>query len=95
MFNILKYVFTNLGIDLGTANTVVFAERKGYVVNEPSVIAFNKGNNVIAIGSEAKEMLLKGLDAIDVSLANLKQSFGEWFKADRAMRPWVYLEKLK
>jgi rod shape-determining protein MreB len=66
MYNLLKYVFTNLGIDLGTANTLVYAERKGYVVNEPSVIAFNKSYDVIAFGTEAKEMLGKTGDQIKV-----------------------------
>jgi rod shape-determining protein MreB len=66
MYNFLKYVFTNLGIDLGTANTVVFAERQGYVVNEPSVIAFNKGHEVIAFGTDAKEMLGKTGEQIRV-----------------------------
>jgi len=66
MHNFFKYIFTNLGIDLGTANTVVFAERKGYVVNEPSVIAFNKAHDVLAFGAEAKEMLGKTGDQIKV-----------------------------
>lgn len=66
MFNLLKYVFTNLGIDLGTANTVVFAERKGYIVNQPSVIAFNNHYDVIAYGLEAKDMLGKTGDRIKV-----------------------------
>jgi len=66
MYNLLKYVFTNLGIDLGTANTVVFAERKGYIVNQPSVIAFNKNYDVIAFGLEAKDMLGKTGDRIRV-----------------------------
>lgn len=47
------------------------------------------------IDPEAKEMLLNGLDAIDLTLANLKSSMGRWLTADRQMRPWVYLEKLK
>ncbi len=66
MYSLLNYVFTNLGIDLGTANTVVFAERKGYVVNQPSVIAFNKNYHMIAYGTEAKEMLGKTGDRIKV-----------------------------
>ena len=67
MYNLLKYVYTNLGIDLGTANTVVFAERKGYIVNQPSVIAFNKKYEVIAYGLEAKDMKGKTGDRIRVS----------------------------
>lgn len=66
MYNFLKYIFTNLGIDLGTANTIVFAEKKGYIINEPSVIAFNRQFDVIAFGSEAKDMLGKTGDRIKV-----------------------------
>jgi rod shape-determining protein MreB len=49
---------SDLAIDLGTANTLVFAKGKGIVVNEPSIVAINKTNGeVIAVGKEAKEML--------------------------------------
>jgi rod shape-determining protein MreB len=49
-----------LGIDLGTANTLVFAPQKGIIINEPSVVAVSKPDNkVLAIGKEAKEMLGK------------------------------------
>jgi rod shape-determining protein MreB len=48
----------NIGIDLGTANTLVYMEGKGIVLREPSVVAKNtKTNEVIAVGSEAKEMI--------------------------------------
>jgi len=52
-------IFSNdLAIDLGTANTVVFAEGRGIVVREPSIVAVNKiTNKVEAVGSAAKEML--------------------------------------
>jgi len=49
-----------IGIDLGTANTIVFLPKKGVVINEPSVVAVEVGTNkVIAIGQEAKEMIGK------------------------------------
>ena len=64
--SLFRYIFTDLGIDLGTANTVVFADRKGYIVNQASVIAFNKNSQVIAFGNEAKEMLGKTGDLIRV-----------------------------
>src|SRR5438874_11598862 len=49
---------SDLAIDLGTANTLVFAKGKGIVVNEPSIIALNKNTaEVEAVGKEAKEML--------------------------------------
>jgi rod shape-determining protein MreB len=52
-------LFSNdLAIDLGTANTCVYARGKGIVVNEPSIVAINKVNGrVEAVGKDAKEML--------------------------------------
>ena len=52
-------LFSNdLAIDLGTANTCVYARGKGIVVNEPSIVAINKINGrVEAVGKDAKEML--------------------------------------
>ncbi|CCI87206.1 rod shape-determining protein [Lactobacillus gigeriorum] len=48
----------NIGIDLGTANTLVYMEGKGIVLREPSVVAKNtQSGDVIAVGSEAKEMI--------------------------------------
>ena len=48
----------DLAIDLGTANTCIFARGRGIVVSEPSIVAFNKVNGRIeAVGTEAKEML--------------------------------------
>jgi rod shape-determining protein MreB len=49
---------SDLAIDLGTANTLVFAKGRGIVVNEPSIVAINKSNGEVeAVGREAKEML--------------------------------------
>jgi len=49
---------SDLAIDLGTANTLVFARGKGIVVDEPSIVAINKNNGEVeAVGREAKEML--------------------------------------
>ena len=49
---------SDLAIDLGTANTLVYAKGKGIVVNEPSIVAINKTNGEVeAVGKEAKEML--------------------------------------
>ncbi|KRK73224.1 rod shape-determining protein [Lacticaseibacillus nasuensis] len=48
----------NVGIDLGTANTLVYIEGKGIVVNEPSVVARNtQDDTVIAVGAEARAMI--------------------------------------
>ncbi|ANY21122.1 3-isopropylmalate dehydratase small subunit 1 [Tsuneonella dongtanensis] len=43
------------------------------------------------IDPEAKEMLLGGLDAIDVTLNHLKDTFDRWMRVDMTRRPWVYL----
>ena len=51
---------TDLSIDLGTANTLVFVKDKGIVLDEPSVVAIKKADGhrtVVAVGSEAKRML--------------------------------------
>lgn len=48
----------DMGIDLGTANTLVYMRGKGIVVNEPSVVAINiESKEVLAVGNEAKEMI--------------------------------------
>ncbi|HOM98773.1 MAG TPA: rod shape-determining protein [Acidobacteriota bacterium] len=56
--NFFSLFSNDLAIDLGTANTVVFARGRGIVVNEPSIVAINKVSNKLeAVGHEAKEML--------------------------------------
>ncbi|UQA95354.1 rod shape-determining protein [Streptomyces halobius] len=47
----------DIGIDLGTANTLVYARGKGVVLNEPSVVAVNASGAIIAVGSEAKRTI--------------------------------------
>ena len=50
----------DIGIDLGTANTLVFVKGKGIVIREPSVVAVDQKYNpprVVAVGTEAKEMI--------------------------------------
>ncbi len=58
-FRSLFSVFSSdLAIDLGTANTLVYARGRGVVVNEPSIVALNKNSGEIcAVGKDAKEML--------------------------------------
>ncbi|MBU1167402.1 rod shape-determining protein [Patescibacteria group bacterium] len=56
--NILGQFSKDIGIDLGTANTLVYVRDKGIVINEPSVVAVNKRTGqVLAIGDEAKKMV--------------------------------------
>jgi len=59
MFNRLMGLFSSdIGIDLGTANTLVYVRDRGIVLREPSVVAVQAGTNrVLAVGDEAKRML--------------------------------------
>jgi rod shape-determining protein MreB and related proteins len=59
MFNGLLGLFSNdIGIDLGTANTLVYVKGQGIVLREPSVVAVRSGTSqVLAVGDEAKRML--------------------------------------
>src|SRR6266513_6389479 len=59
MFAQLKTLFSNdIGIDLGTANSLVYVRDRGIVLREPSVVAIQAGTtSVLAVGEEAKRML--------------------------------------
>jgi len=51
-------IFKDVGIDLGTANSVIYLKNRGIVMNEPSVVAMNtKTNHILAVGDDAKKML--------------------------------------
>lgn len=59
----MKWLRKRLGIDLGTANTLVYAPGKGIIVVEPSVVALSEDDySVVAVGSEAREMIGKTPD---------------------------------
>ena len=55
---IFSHLSNNIAIDLGTANSLVYVQDKGIVINEPSVVAINKKTGyILAIGKEAKKMV--------------------------------------
>ncbi len=55
---VLGFFSNDIGIDLGTANTLVYVKGQGVVLCEPSVVAVERGtNNIVAVGEEAKRML--------------------------------------
>ena len=61
----MSFFATKLGIDLGTANTLVFAPGRGIVLNEPSVVAVSEQENkILAVGIEAKRMIGRTPDSI-------------------------------
>ena len=86
MFNKLFSLFSHdIGIDLGTANTLVWVKNKGIVIREPSVVAMHKKTKkVIAVGSEAKKMVGKTPASI-VTIRPLKGGVISDFDATLAM----------
>lgn len=86
MLNRLLSVFSfDLGIDLGTANTLVFVKGKGIQIREPSVVArHKKTKQIIAIGDEAKRMLGKTPESI-LTIRPLKSGVISDFDATEAM----------
>ncbi|MEK7160314.1 MAG: rod shape-determining protein [Patescibacteria group bacterium] len=86
MFNKIFGLFSHdIGIDLGTANTLVFVKNKGIVIREPSVVAMHKKTKkVIAIGTEAKKMVGKTPASI-VTIKPLKGGVISDFDATLAM----------
>lgn len=67
----MKFFSCRIAIDLGTANTLIYVQGKGIVLNEPSMVALaidknSLGKQIIAVGYEAKRMLGKTSDKIEV-----------------------------
>jgi len=65
--NFRNLFLNKIGIDLGTANTLIFVPKKGIVINEPSVVAVDiNDNKILAVGNEAKEMIGRAPEMIKV-----------------------------
>ena len=83
--NLLGFITNNIGIDLGTANTVVYAQGKGIVLYEPSIVAVDvRSGRVLAVGKEAKEMLGKTPENIQ-TVRPLRDGVITDFEATRIM----------
>lgn len=64
---LLNTVSTDIGIDLGTANTLVYVKGRGIVLNEPTIVAINKKTGqLVAVGNEAKTMMGRTPNHIEV-----------------------------
>ena len=82
----------NIGIDLGTANTIVYAEGKGIVLREPSVVAKNtKTGEIVSVGSEARDMIGRTPASI-VAIRPLKDGVIADYDTTVAMMKY-YIEK--
>ncbi|MCH8125476.1 rod shape-determining protein [candidate division KSB1 bacterium] len=63
--NLFNYFSNDIAIDLGTANTLVYAKDKGILINEPSIVAISRVNQeIVAIGEDAREMIGRTPDEI-------------------------------
>ncbi len=79
------FFIKKIGIDLGTATTLVFVPKRGIVLNEPSVVAISTvDKNVLAVGNEAKEMIGRTPDTI-VALKPMKEGVIADYKITEAM----------
>lgn len=75
----------DIGIDLGTANTLVYVKNKGVLINEPTVVAVNSGTRaVLAVGEEAKQMIGRTSGAIN-AIRPMKKGVIADFTTTRAM----------
>lgn len=67
MRSFFKRFTRDIGIDLGTSNTLVYVKGKGLIINEPSVVAINiKTDQILAVGDEARKMVGKSPSHINV-----------------------------
>lgn len=95
MFSVFKHFAKDIGIDLGTANTLVYIPRRGVVLNEPSVVAYNSlDGNVVAIGHVAKEMWGKAPKHISI-IRPLKDGVIADFKMATVLLKYVVKTAIK
>lgn len=80
----------DLGIDLGTANTLVYARDKGIVVNEPSVVAINnRTGQVLAVGHSARDMMGKTPAYLSTSRPLVKGIISDFEVAEKMIRAFI------
>ena len=80
----------DIGIDLGTSNTVIYIKDKGIVVNQPSVVAYEvRTKKVIAVGNKAKKMLGKTPEEIEVVRPIRKGVISDYTLTERMLKAYV------
>ncbi len=83
----------DMGVDLGTANTLVYVRDKGIVVNEPSIVAINTRNDqILAVGEEARKMIGKTPPHILASRPLIEGVISDFEVAERMLR--YFIEKV-
>ncbi len=90
---LLGYLSKDLGIDLGTANTLIYSRGQGVVVNEPSVVAVNVRNGqILAVGHDAKAMLGKTPPHVQVTRPLQRGIIADFEVTEKMLR--YFFEKL-
>ncbi|MFA5076391.1 MAG: rod shape-determining protein [Patescibacteria group bacterium] len=80
----------DLGVDLGTANTLVYVKEKGIVVNEPSVVAINnRTDQIVAVGVEAQKMIGKTPPHIEVYRPLIDGVISEFEVAEKMLKYFI------
>ena len=80
----------DIGIDLGTCNTVIYIKDKGIVVNQPSVVAYEvKTKKIIAVGVKAKKMIGKTPEGIEVVNPIVKGVISDYTLTERMIKAYV------
>ncbi|MBR1817029.1 MAG: rod shape-determining protein [Lachnospiraceae bacterium] len=80
----------DIGIDLGTCNTVIYIKDKGIVVNQPSVVAYEvKTKKIIAVGTKAKKMIGKTPEEIEVVRPITKGVISDYTLTERMIKAYV------
>ena len=94
-FTINLRLYKDIGIDLGTANTLVFMKGKGIIIKEPSVVAVNaQTGELLAVGNEAKEMIGRTPTNI-IAIRPLKDGVIADFNITRLMLKYFITKALK
>jgi rod shape-determining protein MreB len=89
----MGYLSKELGIDLGTANTLIYSKGQGVVVNEPSVVAIsNRTGQILSVGHEAKAMLGKTPPSVTVSRPLQRGIIADFEVTEKMLR--YFFEKL-
>jgi len=80
----------DLGIDLGTSNTVVYVKDRGIIINEPSIVAINRRTEqILSVGREAREMLGKTPPHIEVCRPLLKGIISDFEVTEKMLRFFI------
>lgn len=86
----INVVNIDIGIDLGTCNTVIYIKDKGIVVNQPSVVAYEvRGKRIIAVGSKAKKMMGKTPEDIEVVKPIKHGVISDYTLTERMLKAYV------